>query len=209
MGPGGLATPEAGGRGCLRAGAPPTSRPRAEAPPGESVPQRSGLPLEGCEREGCRWRVVSGSYEEVSNRRAARHVPLAGAPHAVAERASAPLAPSTRSPTACGVPAERDPIGEHAVPTPRVELTRAHRALLPRSLPAPQQAQVPAAHLKPYDARWSSSCAARVISRARRGPRGGRAAGGAMKTARRIRHLYIYTLLPRQIPDDLLRHGRA
>ena len=72
---------------------------------------------------------------------------LAGAPHAVAERASAPLAPSTRSPTACGVPAERDPIGEHAVPTPRVELTRAHRALLPRSLPAPQ-AQVPAAHLR-------------------------------------------------------------
>ena len=170
--------------------------------------------------QGCRWRVVServvagGLSVEVMRRSriAARRgmCPcLAGAPHAVAERASAPLAPSTRSPTACGVPAERDPIGEHAVPTPRVELTRAHRALLPRSLPAPQQAQVPAAHLKPYDARWSSSCAARVISRARRGPRGGRAAGGAMKTARRIRHLYIYTLLPRQIPDDLSRHGHA
>eukprot|EP00964_Phaeocystis_antarctica_P164833 scaffold143729_cov75-Phaeocystis_antarctica.AAC.1 len=44
MGPGGLATPEAGGRvpACGR----PPNKP-AEAPPGESVPQ------------GCRWRVVS------------------------------------------------------------------------------------------------------------------------------------------------------
>jgi len=93
--------------------------------------------------EGCRWRVVSGSYEGVSNRLAAPHVPLAGAPHSAAERAAAPLAPSTRSLTACGVPAERDPIGEHAVPTPAPS-SLALTVLLPRSLLAPQ---VPAAHV--------------------------------------------------------------
>eukprot|EP00964_Phaeocystis_antarctica_P010691 scaffold5888_cov62-Phaeocystis_antarctica.AAC.4 len=57
----------------------PAVRAPPGAPPGESV--RQGCRWRVVNEKASRWRVVSGSYEEVSNRRAARHVPLAGAPH--------------------------------------------------------------------------------------------------------------------------------
>jgi len=138
----------------------------AASPPRRGTERRhpfENLFLRAADRGDCRSRVADRglSIESVSScQTAARALMcrLAGAPHAAAERAAAPLAPSTWSPTACGVPAERDPVSEHVVPTRRGELTRAHRAI---STLAPR-----AAGPRPTGSMWRTcSCSAVVVAR--------------------------------------------
>jgi hypothetical protein len=152
------AGPEAAGRAIRQTRkAPPARHAGGPRHPFEN------LFLRAADRGGCRSRVADRglSIESVSScQTAARALMcrLAGAPHAAAERAAAPLAPSTWPPTACGVPAERDPVSEHVVLTRRGELTHAHRAI---STLAPR-----AAGPRPTGSMWRTcSCSAVVVAR--------------------------------------------
>ena len=152
------AGPEAAGRAIRQTRkAPPARHAGGPRHPFEN------LFLRAADRGGCRSRVADRglSIESVSScQTAARALMcrLAGAPHAAAERAAAPLAPSTWPPTACGVPAERDPVSEHVVPTRRGELTRAQRAI---STLAPR-----ATGPRPTGSMWRTcSCSAVVVAR--------------------------------------------